>query len=328
MFVLVISGTDVCKIPGISVAGSNLKVIPFTAPADADMVLWGKPHIIDVIPVDPQGHPTPAIITRAAYCEADFPVWIVRSGTYLPPVVPYIEMNVEPGKDPQFQPAVPTVEMIWEKSKVLGENLGKITNRIVIAESLPGGTTTAYLLLRALGYNGMVSSAGPVNPVQLKEMVWSQTARRIGIKPGDMAGKAIEAVGELGDPMQITVAGMVTGLPDGVEVVLAGGTQMLAVAALLRNTGFIKPLLIATTKYVAQDKNAHFLELAEQIQVSTYAAPLDFSQSAFTGLSDYEKGYVKEGVGAGGAVWYAEQLGVSPARVIKKTEEIYREMTQ
>jgi len=328
MFVLVISGSDVSKIPGVSIAGSNPEVIPYTAPADADMLLWGKPHVIDAIPVDPQGHPTPAIITRAAICEAEFPVLIVRSGTYLPPIVPYVEMNVHPGRDPQIDQAISGVELLIEKSKSLGRVLGKSSKKIVIAESLPGGTTTAYLVLKALGYNGMVSSASPINPIQLKDQIWENTAKRVGIKFGDLHGKPIDAIRELGDPMQATVFGMVTGILDKTDIILAGGTQMLAVAALLRQAGYDKSLLVATTTYVVGDKYAHFLDLAKQIQVDIYSAPLDFSQSPFPGLADYEKGYVKEGVGAGGAVWYAEQLGVSPNRIIKKTEQLYQAMVK
>ncbi|QPM68062.1 nicotinate mononucleotide-dependent phosphoribosyltransferase CobT [Atribacter laminatus] len=326
MFVLVISGSDVSKIPGVSIAGLNPEVIPYTAPADADLLLWGKPHVIDAIPVDPQGHPTPAIITHAACCEAGFPILIVRSGTYLPPVVPYIEMNVEPGQDPQTNQAVSKVELLVEKSKSLGQILGKSSKKIVIAESLPGGTTTAYLILKALGYNGMVSSASPVNPVKLKEQIWENSAQRIGIKPGGLSGDPMKAIRELGDPMQATVFGMVTGVLEETDIILAGGTQMLAVAALLRHAGYNKPLLVATTTYVIRDKFAHFLDLARQISVEIYSAPLDFSQSPYPGLSDYEKGYVKEGVGAGGAIWYAEQLGVTPDRVIRKTEQLYHAM--
>ena len=74
MFLLVIGGTDIAKVPGISAAGANLDVLPFTAPADADMLWWGRPRVVDAIPVDPQGHPTPGIITRAAQIEAGFPI--------------------------------------------------------------------------------------------------------------------------------------------------------------------------------------------------------------------------------------------------------------
>ncbi|MEI6156948.1 MAG: nicotinate-nucleotide--dimethylbenzimidazole phosphoribosyltransferase, partial [Atribacterota bacterium] len=198
--------------------------------------------------------------------------------------------------------------------------------RMVIAESLPGGTTTAFLVLRALGYNGMVSSASPVNPISLKERVWEEAARRLKIQNGEMEGRGRLAAMELGDPMQITVAGMIAGLTEDVDITLAGGTQMLAVAAVARQSGMSRPLRVATTRYVAEDRNAHFRELAKKIKVDTFEAQLNFSHSPFPGLADYEKGFVKEGVGAGGAVWYAEQLGVPVSRVIQKTESIYQDM--
>lgn len=42
MFVLVIGGTEVCRIPGISMAGSSPHAVPFTAPADAEVLWWGR----------------------------------------------------------------------------------------------------------------------------------------------------------------------------------------------------------------------------------------------------------------------------------------------
>jgi NaMN:DMB phosphoribosyltransferase len=194
----------------------------------------------------------------------------------------------------------------------------------MVAESVPGGTTTALLVLRALGYREMVSSAGPENPVNLKEAVWVEAARRLDIGIGGLADDPLRAISELGDPMQAAVTGFVAALPPETELVLAGGTQMLAVAALLKALGrrgvaLGKLPLVATTKYVQCDRNADFSVLARSIGVETWAAPLDFSRSPHRGLAEYENGYVKEGVGAGGALYYAERLGVAAERVIERT---------
>jgi NaMN:DMB phosphoribosyltransferase len=102
---------------------------------------------------------------------------------------------------------------------------------------------------------------------------------------------------------------------------------MLAVAALIRDLGIDRPLLVATTRYVAEDPTACFAETAKDLAVSTYAAPISFADSPYPGLSDYEKGFVKEGVGAGGSVWYAGSLGVSCERVVRRVEILYAEMT-
>ena len=100
MFILIVGGTELGTIPGLSAAGSNPEAVAYTAPADAEVLWKGKPQIIDALPVDPEGHPTPALISRAAYLEAGFPVLIVRAGTLLPPTVPYVETAASPGRDP------------------------------------------------------------------------------------------------------------------------------------------------------------------------------------------------------------------------------------
>ncbi|MDR0663602.1 MAG: TIGR00303 family protein [Spirochaetaceae bacterium] len=331
MFYLFIGSTELSKVPGVSAAGANPEVTPYTAPVDADMIRFGRSRIFKGLPVDPHGHPTPAIITRAAVLEAGIPVTAVQAGSWMAPSPPYIETGASPAGDPRFGPAVPDAAGIMESGAELARNAGKPLF-VMAAESVPGGTTTALLVLRALGYREMVSSAGPENPVNLKESVWAEAARRLGIRAGALADDPLRAITELGDPMQAAVAGFVEALPPETEVVLAGGTQMLAVAALLRalfqrRNGTPKKLpLVATTNYVRRDRNADFSALALNIGVETWSAPLDFSRSPHPGLAGYEDGYVKEGAGAGGAVYYAERLGVQAGRVIERTNALYSEM--
>ena len=323
MFVLFIGETKLSAVPGLSAAGASVKALPYTAPADADMLFYDRPRVIDVTPADPQGHPTPAIVTRAAVLEANLPVKAVRAGTSVAPAAPFYDIGCAPGGDPRSGAAVPELRKISDKAMELAENLGSDNKLLVLGESVPGGTTTALLLLRSLGFDGSVSSAAPYNPLSLKERIWNGVCARLGIGAGGLKGQGLAAAAEVGDPMQIAVTSFVNSLPGDVEVVLAGGTQMMAVAALIRDCGNDRPLLVATTKYVAQDKSASFERYAEKIGVEFYAAPLDFSRSKFQGLADYEKGFVKEGVGMGGAVWYACRKGVSVERVIARTEELY-----
>nr|WP_274531991.1 TIGR00303 family protein [Dethiosulfovibrio peptidovorans] len=328
MFILVVGSTDISKIPGISAAGANLDVLPYTAPADADMLWWGRPRVVDWVPLDPQGHPTPAIITRAARIESDFPVTLVKAGTSVAPKAPYVETGAIPGLNPAETTSLPDGEELFQMGQELAHSLSSDDDPLVIGESVPGGTTTASLVLEALGYRGMVSSASPENPTNLKRRLRDEAFLRLGIKQGGLAKRGLIALKELGDPMQPIVAGLVSGAPKDKEIVLAGGTQMLAVAAAIRHMGISRPITVATTCYVARDVSADFNGLAEEIGVNTWSAPLDFSGSPWTGLSDYEKGYVKEGAGAGGAVWYAERLGVPTSQVISRTEKIYGAMVE
>lgn len=328
MFLLVVGSTDVSKIPGISAAGASLEVLPYTAPADADMIWWGKPKVVDWIPLDPQGHPTPAIVTRAAIEEAKFPVTLINAGSFVTPKAPFVEVGGAPAKDPSRETALPQARDLFHAGRELAKGLSLGNDPLVIGESVPGGTTTASLVLGALGYRGSVSSAGPENPLPLKKKLRDESFKRLKIDFGGLSGNGMKAMEELGDPMQPLVAGIASGAPDGKKIVLAGGTQMLAVAAALRHMGVDRPITVATTCYVHRDKSADFAALADAIGVEGWWAPLDFSQSKWTGLRDYEKGYIKEGAGAGGSVWYATYLGVSVESIIAKTEELYSSMVE
>ncbi|MDR3165652.1 MAG: TIGR00303 family protein [Synergistaceae bacterium] len=326
MFFLFISNTDLAAEPGLSAAGASVEVLPLTSVADADVIRFGRPSAVDCFPMDPEGRPTPAIITRAAVVSADIPVTIVRAGTVLPPEPPYVELGAEVGKDPRKGPSVADARKIFERARRLAQNRAPRGGRIMLAESVPGGTTTALLVLRALGHDVMVSSASKINPISLKEKIWAEASARAGIAMGDLREDPLKAVEELGDPMQSAVLGFIAGMRVESQVVLAGGTQMLAVAACLRALGDYRPVTVATTKYIAGDPTSSFASLSAVLGVDTYVAPLDFSASPFKGLRDYEDGYVKEGVGAGGSALYASWNGVDISEVIRATNSIYAEI--
>ncbi|MGK7930354.1 MAG: TIGR00303 family protein, partial [Microcystaceae cyanobacterium] len=91
-------------------------------------------------------------------------------------------------------------------------------------------------------------------------------------------------------------------------VMLAGGTQMLAVYALIKaiiNTSEyeanLNNIIVGTTRWVAEDLTGDTVSLAESIgSISLLATQVNFSKSSYQQLQWYEQGYVKEGVGAGG----------------------------
>ncbi|WP_461864932.1 nicotinate mononucleotide-dependent phosphoribosyltransferase CobT [Thermococcus sp.] len=328
MMLIVLGNTEVSTIPGISVAGATPELTKLTPPADAEYLFYEKPKIIDVIPVTPEGHPTPAIITKAAKELADFPVIIVRGGTYLAPLVPHMHISDAVGRDFRKGKALPEAVEIIGRARIFGEQLGRLgLKEIVIGESTPGGTTTAQAVLWALGYDAKTSSASPDNPQSLKAQVIEEGFRRTGISRGDLANKPFIALEEFGDPMMASIIGISKGF--GGEIVLAGGTQMLAVAALLKAMGEeMDRFMIATTKWVVNDRSSTFRETAKEVGIIFYSADLDFSRSKFKGLRDYERGYVKEGVGAGGATWLAVKKGFTAGEVAKKVDELYERLME
>jgi uncharacterized protein (TIGR00303 family) len=306
LFIATIATTETGKIPGLSAAGANPDFTDFTPPADAELLLLGKCKSIQGVPITPDGIPTPALITTSALHLADIPVLIVNGGVKVKPQIPYIDVNGSPGRDIRSGDSVDNVEEVIERAKVVGEQLAKTADYLVIGESIPGGTTTALGVLTALGVDAMgkVSSTLPNNPHGLKADVVSAGLKAAGEKFGSLKGDPIKAVSAVGDPMMAALAGLVIGGSRQAPVLMAGGTQMTAVLAVI-NALEPKALCnaaIGTTRWVAKDKSSDICGIVKQFsEVPILAADLDFGPSKYPGLQIYETGLVKEGVGAGGA---------------------------
>jgi NaMN:DMB phosphoribosyltransferase len=130
--------------------------------------------------------------------------------------------------------------------------------------------------------------------------VVASAIERAGVAFGGIKSP-FEAVSTFGDPMMPSVAGIAHGaLVGGSRVMLAGGTQMTAIVAILKHLGKpLKGLCIGTTSYVAQDPSSDLKGLVRQ-QVPVLSCDLHLGESSKPGLQAFAKGFVKEGVGAGG----------------------------
>jgi uncharacterized protein (TIGR00303 family) len=306
LFVCTIATTETAKIQGISAAGENPEFTDYTPPADAELLLLGKSKCIKGVPVTPDGIPTPALITMSALRLADVPVLIASGGLKIKPQVPFLELGGKPGQDIRSGHAVENVEEVIQRATLAGEHLAKATDYLVIGESIPGGTTTTLGVLSAMGVNaeGKVSSSMPENPHGLKNETVQAGLAASGESFGSLAKKPVKAISCLGDPMMPAFAGLVIGAAAQVPVLMAGGTQMTSVLAVVNalNPDVLCNVAIGTTRWVASDSSSDICGIIAQIaDVPVLAADIDFSQSHFSGLKAYEKGIVKEGVGAGGA---------------------------
>ena len=79
---------------------------------------------------------------------------------------------------------------------------------------------------------------------------------------------------------------------------------MSSVLAILKalNPKILSNVAIGTTRWVTDDPTSDLAGIVAQISdVPILAADINFSNSRFDGLKAYERGIVKEGVGAGGA---------------------------
>jgi len=323
-FLLTIATTDVSLIPGITVAGATPELTHFTPAADAEFLVTGKCYSINTIPVTPTGIPTPAIITRAALNLVEIPKFVVNAGSRVKPKIPYIDLDGEPGGDIRnLSLKREAVERIMRNGELLGEELSLDYDILVIGESIPAGTTTAMAVLLGLGYDALdkVSSASPENPKELKRKIVLKALENL---PNDLIGK----LSKLSDPMLIAVSSITIGFKG--KVILAGGTQMTAAAAIIKelNKDKLKDVVIGTTKWIITDQTSDILGLSKQIGIPLLTAWLDFSKSKYEGLRVYEKGFVKEGVGAGGASILALSKGYTSDDILRKVEEIYSELTK
>lgn len=306
LFICTIATTETAKIQGISAAGKYPEFTDYTPPADAELLLLGKCKCIAGVPVTPEGIPTPALIAMSAVRLADIPVLIASGGLKVKPHVPLLDLGGSPGKDVRTGNAVENVEEVIERAIIAGENLAKTADYLAIGESIPGGTTTALGVLLAMGVKaeGKISSSMPENPHGLKVETVRAGLTAAGESFGSLARNPAKAIACVGDPMVPAFAGLVIGAAAQVPVLMAGGTQMSAVLAVVNalNPGVLCNAAIGTTRWVISDASADLKGLVNQIaDVPILAADIDFSASRFEGLRAYEQGVVKEGVGAGGA---------------------------
>lgn len=308
LFICVISHTDTSAIPGITAAGANGDFVKYTPAADTELLYYGFCKCIDKVPITPDGNPTPAIITRAAIQLADIPFQVVDAGSKIKPSIPYISFGIDPGHNIESGLAVDAadVKKAFEYGLILGKQLGKSSDLIVLGESIPGGTTTTLGVLHALGIDAKfkVSSSMQTNPHHLKNRIVGHSLQKSRISFGELRNNPLKAVACLGDPMMPSVAGITEGvLAVGGKVLLAGGTQMAAVLAILKSLGLkMKELCIGTTVYVAYDHSSNLAGLVKSIstEVPVFAADLHMEKSIIPGLEAFARGFVKDGVGAGG----------------------------
>ena len=300
LFSFVISYTETCEIPRITFAGADMKSIQFTPPADAEYLHYGYCKTIDKIPMTPDGKPTPGLLTKTALESSSIPHLTINAGSKILPQLPFIETGLHFGKNISINDAMTDsqVSHAVDYGRIVGRSLASLTDCLVIGESIPGGTTTALAVLRGLGFDAKVSSSIPNNPIELKNQIVDSAVKRID------SDHPYSVVAKVGDPMIPFVAGMLSSGSDVSKIMLAGGTQMLAVLAFATKIGFNEEnTVIGTTSYITEDKSANFTNLVEKIaDIPAISINPGLENSRHLGLKAFSEGFAKEGVGAGGSI--------------------------
>lgn len=308
-FACVLGFTETGLIPGISAAGATPNDRRYTAVADAEF-LYNGPAAQPQYPLPPlTAGASPVFISRAVVEALDIPVYLFNAGLPILPTVPAIDLGGTPARCLTTGSALEltTVKHLLDQGLTWGQQLARDCNYLIIGECVVGGTTTALALLTGLG----IQAAGKVNsshPSCNHGQKWAVVQAGLQHTDGRLSCDPLQLVAAVGDPMQIAVAGMAIAASRTVGVLLAGGTQMLAVYALIESIAHQyalrwerEEIVVGTTRWVAEDPTGDTVGLAAAIgSVPLLATQLSFATARYGVLQAYEAGYVKEGMGAGG----------------------------
>ena len=315
IFICTTATTETSNIPGISGAGASPELTKFTPAADAELILDGEVKCMESIPetvVEGDAAPTPSMLTKASVDLCKPALLILDAGTEIKPQTDKLTLSEHHGKNIATGKAVCDAEDIFQKAFDLGRTLSDTQDYIVIGETIAAGTTTALGVLIGLGYDawGKVSGSMPTNPHDLKNETVKAGLENAGITPSK-DNDPFDVIAAVGDPMLPAVAGVAMGAE--VPVVLAGGTQLASACAIIKalNPEFdFSNICLATTSFVVKDETADLLDIVSQIgDITVNAVNPCFEKARYGGLKNYLDGFVKEGAGAGGAMFLALMMG-------------------
>ena len=324
---LLLAGTATAAVPGISAAGATPKSRRFTAAADAELLILGpaqlRPHALPPLPAGV----SPALIARVVVEQLALEPLVVDAGAAVAPSVPHLQLGLAPARCLSSGAAMAPqqVERLLALGRRWGRQLARQGRPVLLAECVPGGTSTAQAVLQGLG----VEAAGLVSG-SLRQPAHALKARLVaqGLAAADLQPPAAPelVLAALGDPMQPLAAGLVQSAARlHLPLLLAGGSQMAAVLALALalSPAAERPAIaawaaLATTVWVASESSSDLELLLQRIAARWQIEPLGFAAGLrFAGcrspqLQAFERGYVKEGVGAGGLAALWELSGRSP----------------
>ena len=327
-FVLAASVTRTCEIEGITQAGIPGN-IPYTPTLDAEFIVTGKVFSLPDIAETPKGVPTPALLTRTAETEAGFSkITIFDLGLDIKPKeVDLKAFSIEPSGDISCAGALDAKEL-FEKGLEAGRSYELQGEYLILGESTPSGTTTAYAASKSLGFNadGYFSSSFKAVPSDIKGRIIREALAHVTLEM-----PTLKKLSETADNMLMFCAGFALEASKRFKIMLAGGTQMAAVLMILDTLAQeekldfkAENLFLSTTKWVSEDSNSNIEGLLEQLSfpLVSFDSDFDFSLSDHPALKLYDEGEAKEGVGAGAAITYLYAHGVDKKRITKAVEAL------
>ena len=327
-YILAMSNTKTADIDGITQAGIPGKIY-LTPTLDSEFLCSGEVRSLEDVAKTPKGVPTPALITRAIHLLYPFTnIELLDLGIKVKPKLEYFKihnMQIEPSQRIDEGASIDAMD-VFQKGLVFGQAYELKDDYLILAESVPSGTTTATATASALGYRcrQMFSSSFKEVPNSIRDTTIDKALENV-----ESSDDLFSVLSKVSDNMLIFYAGVILGLNNKIKVVLAGGTQMacvlLIVNAILKTMeGEFKTsnLSLCTTKWVNDDKNSDIKALLQMLdfKINAYYSDFDFSLSSHPALKFYDNGEAKEGVGAGAALAYGFLNGLDKKTITTKIE--------
>ena len=346
-FLLILAGSRTAEVEGISAAGATAESRRYTALADAELLLkgptsarkWQLPQLSAGV--------SPALISFVALRSVGLDPMVLAVGLQESPNFPHLRCEqpflgpaqcLSTGKALAFS----RVHSLWQRGLSMGRRLRR---PLLLAECVPGGTTTAQAVLTGLGISvaELISGSGRRPPMNLKKELVER-----GLVAASLGQKRTpkQLIAAVGDPFQPVAVGILLGVREaGFPVLLGGGSQMLAVLALalaelkpnLRKE-FLSGVSIGTTAWLLDEASikgssesslvALIGRIEDHFGVSLlgFSSGLRFHLSGYQLLRDFELGYVKEGVGAGALSLLAELYGASSKELVEACDQAMEDL--
>ena len=352
---LLLAATETAAVPGISAAGASPQARLGTAAADAELLLLGpggrRCHALPPLPAGV----SPALISHVVLSQLGLleRTRVLDLGCAIAAAVPHLRLPGLESAGPARclstgQALAPArVAALVQRGSAWGRRWDP-AEPLLLAECVPGGTTTALAVLEGLGVAaaGLVSGSLRQPAHGLKAALVAQGLAAASFEAAELAAVAdplafadpLNVLAALGDPMQAFAAGLVgAAAARGTPVLLAGGSQMAAVLALAlalaepgQRPALADRLVVATTAWVAEEAGSNLALLLErigarwQVRPRLEVAALRFHGCGSAALRDYERGYVKEGVGAGGLALLWQLAGRQPGALAEACDAACR----
>lgn len=313
--VLFCGSTDISRLNSLSSAGKDPESTFLTPTVDAEIIQTGKVISTDEPPMTPDGIPTPSIIASSALDAMEIQSLIVNAGLKFKPKASYYETGLEPAKAGNMEVALPEIKSALSAGRDIFRLLKNCKGPIMMSESVPGGTTTAQMVMNLWGKEFKSSSSMKHNPVDLKERICKEVVKHHGIQ-----SDPIKAVRLGGDYMQAITLSFLSNVDDEI-VYLAGGTQMAVVWYIASELGYhMDNVYLCTTDLVMKDSADQIEGIVNPDHI--IVSRLNYKLSEYKGIQLYADDNVREGAGLGGSTYFALQT-MDDKSLMKRVDGFY-----